>query len=100
MSYIEKSTNDMLATFPAPVLGITGEPTLCELIRIIKHLMECSQKVEIDILPLNYLFLVLESDLYATHTADMYLAVPEHPGCTPAYMDPSTAGERANLKQE
>ena len=100
MSYIKKSTNDMLATFPAPVQGITGEPTLHKLIRIIKHLMECSQKVETDISPLNYLFLVLESDLYATHTADMYPVVPVHAGCTPTYMDPSTVGERAILKQE
>ena len=100
MSYIKKSTNDMLATFPAPVQGITGKPSLRELIRLIKHLMECSQKVETDISPLNYLFLVLESDLYATHIADMYPPVPEHPGHTPAYLDPSKAGERANLKQE
>ena len=100
MSYIEKSTNDMLATFPAPVLEITGEPTLRELIRIIKHLMECSQKVETDISPLNYLFLVLESDLYATHTAEIYPSVPNHPGRTPVYVEPSTAGARANLKQE
>ena len=71
MSYIEKSSNDMLASFPAPVQGITGEPSLRELIRLIKHLMECSQKVETDISPLNYLFLVLESELYATHTAEM-----------------------------
>ena len=100
MSYIEKITNDMLATFPAPMLGITGEPTLRELIRIIKHLMEFSQKVKSDILPLNYLFLVLESDLYATHTADPYPAVPAHPGHMPVYVDPSMAGERANIKQE
>ena len=97
MSYIEKSTKDMLATFPAPVLGITGEPTLHELIRIIKHLMECSQKVETDISPLNYLFLVLESDLYATHTVEIYPLVPNHPGRTPVYVEPSTAGARANL---
>ena len=100
MSYIKKSTNDMLTTFSAPVQGITGEPSLLELIRLIKHLMECSQKVKTDISPLNYLFLVLESGLYATHTADIYPTVPEHPGRTPGYVDPSMAGERANLKQE
>ena len=100
MSYIEKSSNDMLASFPAPVQGITGEPSLRELIRLIKHLMECSQKVETDISPLNYLFLVLESELYATHTAEMYPSVPNHPGRTPAYTATSTPGERANVKQE
>jgi len=100
MSYIEKCMNDMLATFPVPVLGITGEPTLRELIRIIKHLMECSQKVETDISPLNYIFLVLESDLYATHAVDLYPSVPTHPGYTAVYVDPSTARERVNIKQE
>jgi hypothetical protein len=30
----------------------------------------------------------------------MYPAVPEYPGRTPSYLDPSTAGERATLKQE
>ena len=82
MSYIEKITNNMLVTFPTPVLGITGDPTLHELIRIIKHLMECSQKIETDTSPLNYLFLVLESDLYTTHTVDRYPVVPAHPGRT------------------
>ena len=92
MSYIEKITNDMFVTFPAPVLGITGEPTLHELIRIIKHLMECLSKVKTDISPLNYLFLILESDLYATHTADPYPAVPAHLGHTPMYENSSTTG--------
>ena len=100
MPYIKKSTNDMLVTFPASVLGITGELSLRKLIRIIKHLMECFQKVETDILPLNYLFLALVSELYATHTSDMYPSVPEHPGHTPAYVETSTEGARANLKQE
>ena len=89
MLYIEKSTNDMLTTFPVPVLGITGELTLHKLIQIIKHLMECSQKVETDISPLNYLFPVLESDLYTTHTVYPYLEVPTHTGHTSAYVDPS-----------
>ena len=62
--------------------------------------MECSQKVKTGTSPLNFLFLVLESDLYATHRSEMYPAVPEYPGRTPAYEDPSTPGKRANVKQE
>ena len=100
MSYIEKSTNDMLATFPVPVLEITGEPNLRKLICFINHLMECSQKVEPNTSPLNYLFIVLESDLYVTHTADPYPEVPAHSGHTHVYGNTSTAGERANIKQE
>ena len=90
----------MLANFPAPVLGILDEPTLRELIRIIKHPMEFSQKEETDISPLNYLFLVLEQDLYATHTVDQYPQVPVHPGHTPVYEINHTPGERAIANQE
>ena len=90
----------MLATFSLSVLGITGEPTLCKLIHIIKQLMECSQKIETNISPLNYLFIELESDLYVTHTTDLYPEVPAHTGRTPVYVDPSMVGERANIKQE
>ena len=100
MAYIQKINIDILANIPAHVLGILGEPTLRKLIRVIKHLMECSQKEETDISLLNYLCLVLEPDLYATHTADQYPQVPVHPGRTPVYEINHTPGERATANQE
>ena len=62
--------------------------------------MECSQKEETGISPLNYIFPVLDQDLYTIHTAEAYPVVPDHPGCTPTYSPQNTPGERAILKQE
>ena len=70
MTYTEKSTNDLLKKFTAPVSKVQGEPTLFKFICAIKHLMECAQEVKTDISWLNYLLLVLDPQLYTTHTSE------------------------------
>ena len=41
-SYVPAKKTDVLAGFPTPVEAISGEPTLRELLRILKHIMMCA----------------------------------------------------------
>ena len=70
----------MMACFPPAVPIIQGEPTTKELIRVLHHLMTCSQSHETAFSEQNLLYVCLPANLYATHTANPYPNDPPDPG--------------------
>ena len=71
---------EVLVAFPAAPSAITGDMTLRDLIRLILHLMHCSQAVKNDNHVLNYLYLACPDTFWANYSADAYPTTPAHPG--------------------
>ena len=94
------SVADMRAVFPTRPEMIRGEPTLLELLRILKYLMECSQTHESSLSVCNLLFLCIPPELYATYTNTIYPLLPADPGVTPNYDNAIDAADRATIKAE
>ena len=88
----------MLAAFPEAAPKINGQPTLRELIRVIQHLIQCSQTHESDISPLKLLFLCIPPELYSNYTAEAYPFIPVNPGPVPIYNPNDTPAQHANTK--
>ena len=53
------SAADMIKLFPSKPPSIRGEPALLELLRILNYLVGCSQTHEIDLSPVNMMFVAL-----------------------------------------
>ena len=69
--YVPATKDSMLAGFPEPPPGIQGEPTLVELLRILKHLMACSISYRTEgNNGLNLLHRCVDTNIYRTYMAD------------------------------
>ena len=98
--YSPTNVADMRAVFPDKPVAITQEPTLLELLRILKYLMDCSQTHETTISDCNLLFLCIPPELYATYTNTAYPLLPLDPGVTPNYFGANDAAARATVKAQ
>ena len=84
----------MVASFPATIQGITGEPTQCELLRVFWHMITYSQSHVTIYCDLNWLFLVVPNNMWQYYTSDapnQYPAPPTYPGDAPPYDDNGSA---------
>ena len=96
---------DMTAAFPDAVPGITGEPSLQELIRVLKHLIVCSQSHETQgNNNLNLLHVCLPNHLYERYLTDpVNQAYPQpipHPGNSPTFTPEVQGGNSVRWNQE
>ena len=98
--YTPTSVADMRAVFPDRPETIQNEPTLLELLRVLKYLMDCSQTHETSISDCNLLFLCIPPELYATYTNTAYPLNPMDPGVTPTYFGANDAAARATVKAQ
>ena len=87
---------EVLVAFPAAPSAITGDMTLRDLIRLILHLMHCSQAVKNDNHALNYLYLACPDTFWANYSADAYPTTPAHPGNFPTFHTHATTADIAN----
>ena len=90
------SEAEVLLAFPAAPAAITGDMTLRDLIRLILHLMHCSQAVKNDNHVLNYLYLACPDTFWANYSADAYPTTPAHPGNFPTFHAHATTADIAN----
>ena len=84
----------MLAAFPEAVPKIIGEPTIRELIRVLRHLMLCSQTQAYDLSTTNLLFVCVPPEIFANYDPNPYPTAPADPGPMPVFVageDISTA---------
>ena len=89
-TYAPASKADMLKAFPESVSAIVGEPTLKEIIRVLRHLINCSQLHQVqNNNGLNLLHICLPAALYeffVTNPANQqYPARAVDPGKVPAH---------------
>ena len=98
--YTPTSVADMRTVFPERPEAIKQEPTLLELLRILKYLMDCSQTQESTISDCNLLFLCIPPELYATYTNTAYPNQPLDPGIVPIYFGANDAAARATVKAQ
>ncbi len=102
MTLTNKPTNksDMLAAFPEAVPKIIGEPTIRELIRVLRHLMLCSQTQAYDLSNTNLLFVCVPPEIFSNYDPNPYPEAPADPGPMPVFVageDVSTASNRRSL---
>jgi len=98
--YTPTSVADMSAVFPERPKAIKQEPTLLELLQILKYLMDCSQTHESSISDCNLLFLCIPLELYATYTNTAYPNQPLDLGVIPIYFGANDAAARATVKAQ
>ena len=65
---------DMLAAFPETIAKMIGKPNLREIIRVMYHMMECSQSHESTASPLGLLFACLPPSMWSAYSQDAYLS--------------------------
>ena len=91
---------DMLAAFPEAPPKIIGKPNLREIIRVMYHLMECSQSHESAASPLGLLFACLPQAMWVAYSQGPYPNDPIDPGAV-ANVDPNASPvEAANFKDQ
>ena len=73
----------MAAGFPPTIQQITGTPTLGDLFRAYRHLMYCAQSQFTAYHALNWLFLVVQPNMWDIHSLDAYPTAPVNSGLTP-----------------
>ena len=73
--YTPTSVADMRAVFPESPAAIQGEPTLVELLRILKYLMDCLQTNESSISDCNLLFLCIPPEFLTVPTQEQLSVV-------------------------
>jgi len=69
---------EMLAAYPESPPPISGEPTIVELVLILKHLMACAQSHQSNIFCINLLYVCIPETLYH-HYNDNNEAYPTDP---------------------
>ena len=104
-AYKPTSKAEMLAAFPESVPAIVGQPTLKEMIRILIHLISCSQSHHVEYgSGLNLLHICLPAALYAFFVTNpahqQYPARAADPGDTPAHDPQGNAMVWSNEKLE
>ena len=90
--------SEMLAAFPEAIPKIVGSPNLREMIRLMQHLMVCSQTHATDTSPLGFLFVRLPQALWPTYSQDPYTSNPVNPGAVPIMLDKWNDAEWTNHK--
>ena len=90
----------MLASFPGTVPKIISKPTMKKLVRLLCHLIDCSQSVDYEMSPLNFLFICIPEWLYRYYTNEPYIARPGSPGIIPIYNPADSAAQHANTKAQ
>ena len=98
--YAPTSVADMRTVFPERPEAIKQEPTLLELLRILKYLMDCSQTQESTISDCNLLFLCIPPELYATYTNTACSNQPLDPGVVPISFGANDTAARATVKAQ
>ena len=71
-----------------------------ELVRLLRHLIDCSQSVDYEMSPLNFLFICIPEWLYRYYTDEPYIARPGSPGIIPIYNPADSAAQHANTKAQ
>ena len=89
----------MTAGFPARIPVIEGEITLKELLRVFQHLIVCAQSTVTSHHPLNFLYLVVPTKLWALYSATAYPQAPGNPGAIPPYHQNNTNLQNEVIKQ-
>jgi len=90
--------SEMLAAFPEAIPKIVGSPNLREMIRLMQHLMVCSQTHATEASPLGFLFVCLPQALWATYSQDAYPTDPQNPGPIPTMSEEMSDAQWQNHK--
>ena len=93
------SKEAMVAGFPAKIPSIEGEITLKELLRVFRHLIACSQSTVTGHDPLNFLYLVVPSELWGLYSAAAYPQAPRDPGNILPYHPQNSPIQNKVIKQ-
>ena len=88
---------DMLAAIPEAPPKMIGTPNLREIIRVMYHLMECSQSHESAASPLGLLFVCLPQAMWGAYSNNPY---PADPGPVANVAQNATPVEAANYKDQ
>ena len=104
-AYKPTSKAEMLAAFPPSVPAIVGQPSLKEMIRLLMHLITCSQLHHVEYgNGLNLLHICLPAHLYENFVADPanqpYPNFANNPGDLPAHNTNGNAMVWSNKKLE
>ena len=84
--YAPTSKESMIVGFPTPIHSIIGDPSLHGLLQLFRHLIKCAQRHYTSYIILDWLFIVVPSNLWHMHHAKAgFLAIPPHPGDNPSY---------------
>ena len=102
-TYKPLTKTEMLHVSSESPAGIVGEPTMKELIRLLRHLIDASQSHQSEANNgLNLLHICLPEDLYHAFITDptvqMYLQQTTDPGPGPVYTQNQNAATWANEK--
>ena len=89
----------MAASFPARIPAIEGEITFKELLRVFRYLIVCAQSVVTSHQTLNFLYLVVPTELWALYSATAYPQAPGNPGTIPPYHQNDTDLQNEVIKQ-
>ena len=102
MSTIHKITPKatMIAAFPTAISPVIGEPTARELIRVLRHIILCSQSHSVDYCRQNLLFLCVREPSWPHFSSDPWPTKPPAPGACPLFTDTNTVAQNANARNE
>ena len=89
-----------MAAFPESVPKIIGAPNLREIIRVMHHLMQCSQSHASDASPLGLLFACLPQIIWSAYSQDAYPQDPRDPGAVLNINETWTPNEVLNFKAQ
>ena len=92
------TTATMQASFPEPPPKVHGTPTLRDFIRIMQHIMICSQSHPSQASSLGLLFVAIPQSLWSSYSRDQYPGDPVDPGQIPVLQQGMTAEDWANHK--
>ena len=88
----------MIAAFPAAISPVIGEPNARELIRVLRHLIQCAQSHNVDYCRQNLLFLCVPENAWPHFSADDWPDRPTDPGPCPIFLDTNTVSQNANAR--
>ena len=94
------SKADMIAAFPDAVPKINDAPNLREIIRVMHHLMQCSQSHASDASTLGLLFACLPQIIWSAYSPDDYPQDPQDPGAVLTINEAWTPNEVLNYKAQ
>ena len=94
------SKADMITAFPEAVSKVNGAPNLREIIRVMHHLMQCSQSHTSDASTLGLLFACLPQIIWSAYSQDAYPQDPQDPGAVLTIDEAWTPNEVLNYKAQ
>ena len=95
------SKEETITGFPPQVAGITGDPTLRELLRVFRHMIECAQSQMTNYYILNWLFLVVPANMWTIyHSTSPYPDPPGFPGNAPSYDNGGGNTQNATIRDQ